>query len=161
MYKLEFDYSLGIVKSSKVNCKDKPDALSESSISIIEYSQSKYAVILYGGANDQIISNKVWIYKDYNWEIVNISNVNLIPRKGHSAVVVNEDILLKDNNDIFAYTNLKKPFSIIIYGGKSDIGYCNDILILQVNYMIQENMLYYKAFPLDNKYLIRALRLAI
>jgi hypothetical protein len=152
LYRLEIDFNQGNIKVTKTTALTaKPDPLSEATINIINHKQDNHIVVLYGGTNDKLTSDNIWVFypEENKWENIEIYNMNMLPRKGHTSVLVDKLIYNKGDNDDSLH--LKKGFTLVIFGGKSIDQYISDVLLIQISYMIQENKLYFKTFPIENK----------
>lgn len=105
--------------------------------------------IIFGGSNDESISNKLYVYKHdkASWfkNDVNKDSI-IIPRKEHSAVVYNKDLIKGDvmNRDI------KRSYNLIIFGGKTENLYLNDIIIIKIDYAILDDEFSFKYYILEN-----------
>jgi hypothetical protein len=68
-------------------------------------------------------------------------------RKGHSSVIVPYD-----NNFYFntltdsLNQDVMKTYFVLIFGGKSETQYHNDLMLIQINYMLLDDLFIYKSF---------------
>ncbi len=108
-------------------------------------------VLVFGGVNDQLTSNKFQVYNPvtHRWTEMNkmIKGDILPKRKGHSSVIVPYDNNFYFNTLIDSLNqDVMKTYFVLIFGGKSETQYHNDLMLIQINYMLLDDLFIYKSF---------------
>lgn len=73
--------------------------------------------------------------------------LTLEQRKGHSTILItpeDDNISFDDNN---YNKDLMKTYYLLIFGGKSESIYHNDLMIVQISYMTLDDTFFYKLLP--------------
>jgi hypothetical protein len=136
-----------------------PGGRAESTLTILDYSFRKSSkqtlpnnekIIIFGGVNDIKTLNELWIYsiKSNTWNQVENKADPFLPRKGHSAVIFYNDTDDNINPEIM------RTYNLIIYGGKNDFGYINEILVVDIIYMVIEDKFFYKFRTIETNDLV-------
>ena len=147
LYKFEIDNIFGQVKVQKVGTSSLmiPGGRAELSLNILNYKSetinnqpNKELVIIFGGVNDVKILNELWVYRAdaHIWTLVETESI--LPRKGHSAILFQNNTEQNMNSDIIRIYNL------VVFGGKNDFGYLNDIIVVEITYMVLEDNFFFK-----------------
>ena len=131
-----------------------PRGRAEATLNVINYNENipskdpiKELIIIFGGVNDINTLNELWIFRmsTSTWSQIEIKGSPLLPRKGHSAVVFYNTTDENINSEII------RKYSIIVYGGKNDDGYLNNILIIDISYMVLQDTFFYKFITVESK----------
>jgi hypothetical protein len=173
LYKIDLDFVFGYGKIRKVNIKQTngnitPAAISEASLNILPFATSQslnpmstknndYILILYGGINDIDLTSNFFYFSSqlHQWNQINIKyeendKLLLQKRKGHSAIILNdEENYLNNELDKHINRGIIKTWKMLVFGGKTELGYQNDIQIIQINYMMLDDTFYFKKINLD------------
>jgi hypothetical protein len=179
LYRFEIDYSFGNIKIKRMgveiintNHKEQrsyiPAGVSENSLNILSFiredRESYHSVISYGGINDENISNKLSVYNPISntWSEINSvlssKGIYLQKRKGHSSIIINsEDLkfpisLNRDSNNLNLNKSLMKIYYMLIFGGKSETDYHNDLIIIKISYMTLDDIFYYELLENNSDY---------
>lgn len=151
LFSIEIDYNKqqALVKTFlSRNQKDDsnvPMGFTEGSISLIKFKkQNEYteqvAVILYGGLTDIFINNDVFIFrKDKGW--FKYKDLNLPKLKGISSEVIPNENPFELTGDI---SKVVLKNSIIIFGGRDEKDYNNQIIKLKITYVVFEDNFFIK-----------------
>ena len=159
LYKFEIDNLFGQVKVQKVGTSSLkiPGGRAESSLNILNYKErtrinlpNKELVIIFGGVNDIKILNELWVYRaiTHTWTSVENKAEPVLPRKGHSAILFNNNTDGNMNSDII------RVYNLVVFGGKNDFGYLNDIIVIDITYMVLEDNFFFKFRAIDTEDII-------
>jgi hypothetical protein len=134
-------------KNTTPDEKDIPIGLSEGSLSIIPFKTAnstvdKFAVILYGGLTDVLMSNSIYIFEiKKGW--LKYRDLNLPKLKGMSSLVI------KNDNPYELYGTISQAvlkYSIYIFGGRNTKSYNNNLFKLEVTYVIFDDSFFIQPF---------------
>lgn len=149
LYKYEIDNIFGQAKIHKVGATSlaAPGGRADSTLNILNHKANPLSkdlnqeiIILFGGVSDIKTLNELWTYRitTNTWSQIDDKSDQILPRKGHSAVVFYNTTNDNINPDIM------RTYNLIVFGGKNDFGYMNDIFIIDISYMILEDKFIYK-----------------
>ena len=123
-----------------LNCKGNP----------LSKDPNQDMIIVFGGVNDIKTLNELWTFRTNTntWSQIENEESPILPRKGHSAVLFSNNTIENIN------PNVLRSYNLIIFGGKNDFGYMNDLLIIDISYLVLQDKFSYKFRSVSTKGII-------